>query len=296
MGPHKRAWVFVVNNYTEEEKTYVKEWTDVRYIVAGLEVGKKCGTPHIQGYVSFNSGRSLTQVRKHLKRAKWIVAKGTAEENQVYCKKDGNILIEHGELPKPGKRKDLDEVREMMRAGASVADIVDTDGVNLQGIKIARLHHQYHGKKRDPAVEPTVYWLWGPTGAGKSRYAWDIAGCKDGTYWHSGTIRWWPGYQGEETVVIDEFRGDFAKLHEFFKLIDRYPFYVECKNAGEWCRATTWWITSDRSPCECYPGATAGEHAQLLRRIKEVRKFGEAIPESNFGVLEAAARAPVIEE
>lgn len=47
--------------------------------------------------------------------------------------------------------------------------------------------------------------FWGTTGTGKSRRAWDEAGV--GAYSKCPRSKFWDGYQGQENVVVDEFRG-----------------------------------------------------------------------------------------
>ena len=57
---------------------------------------------------------------------------------------------------------------------------------------------------------------WGPTGTGKSRRAWDEAGVE--AYCKDPRTKFWDGYQVEENVVIDEFRG--GGMDNFLNLIN----------------------------------------------------------------------------
>ena len=48
--------------------------------------------------------------------------------------------------------------------------------------------------------------LWGPSGTGKSRF---VAACWPDAFWKAPESKWWDGYSGQETVVLDDFK-DYA--------------------------------------------------------------------------------------
>lgn len=113
----------------------------------------------------------------------------------------------------------------------------------------------------------TVEVYWGPTGTGKSRRAWAEAGmdayCKD------PRSKFWCGYQGEDHVIIDEFRGgiDIAHLLRWF---DRYPVRVEIKGSSVPLVASRIWITSNIPPEAWYHDIDSATIAALLRRLSVV--------------------------
>lgn len=106
--------------------------------------------------------------------------------------------------------------------------------------------------------------FWGPTGTGKSRRAWDQAGM--GAYSKAPTTKWWDGYQGQENVVIDEFRGDISITH-LLRWFDRYPVCVETKGGGVPLAARCIWITSNLAPDRWYPELDLETFEALKRRI-----------------------------
>ena len=124
--------------------------------------------------------------------------------------------------------------------------------------RIAVDHLQATGIEREVVV------LWGRTGTGKSRRAWDEAGLE--AYPKDPRTKFWDGYRGQEHVVIDEFRGgiDIAHLLRWF---DRYPVIVEVKGSSVVLKATKIWITSNLSPDDWYPETDAETKAALRRRI-----------------------------
>lgn len=129
----------------------------------------------------------------------------------------------------------------------------------------------------DPvAVERRVKVYWGATGTGKSRTAWEEAGL---SAYPKGIIylildprtKFWDGYNGQENVVIDEFRGaiDVAHLLRWF---DRYPVIVEVKGSSVVLSAKSVWVTSNISPEQWFPDCDQ-ETMKALRRRLEVTRF-----------------------
>ena len=110
-----RAWVFTVNNYTEENYTEVLK-LEYKYLCVGREVGAKNGTPHLQGYIEFKDGKTFTKMKKLLPRAWLGIRKGTPEQASDYCKKESQYF-EDGTISKQGARKDLMEMKNRIFNG-----------------------------------------------------------------------------------------------------------------------------------------------------------------------------------
>lgn len=89
--PTAHAWCFTFNNYVEADipiliDTFIKN--DKLYIF-GEEVGGKCGTPHLQGYVYDKHKKWRWDMLKLNNTIHWERAKGDVESNIKYCSKDG---------------------------------------------------------------------------------------------------------------------------------------------------------------------------------------------------------------
>lgn len=117
------------------------------------------------------------------------------------------------------------------------------------------------------ATERTVFVFCGPPGTGKSRRAWDEAGLD--AYPKDPTSKFWDSYQGEEHVVIDEFRGG-VDVSDLFRWLDRYPVRVQIKGSACVLRATKIWITSNLHPRHWYPTMDPFTLGALERRINIV--------------------------
>lgn len=91
-----RNWAITINNYKASDIDDAKYW-DVQYLVFAHEVGDS-GTPHVQGWVQFKTNMRLSACKKLHETAHWELCRGSIEQNEKYCRKDGNILLEMGSI------------------------------------------------------------------------------------------------------------------------------------------------------------------------------------------------------
>lgn len=112
--------------------------------------------------------------------------------------------------------------------------------------------------------ERSVHVFWGAPGTGKSRRAWEEAGLC--AYPKDPCTKYWDGYDRNDAVVIDEFRGDINIAH-VLRWFDRYPVIVECKYGAISLCCTNIWITSNVDPRDWYPLVNEDSKQALLRRL-----------------------------
>lgn len=268
-----RGYCFTINNYTDEDTKQVLELQSIsKYLIVGKEVGEN-GTAHYQGYVFFENPRHFNAVKKLLTRAHIEVTGGTPEQNKKYCSKGGDILIEHGEVPRAGKRNDIEHIRQVVKEKPKMREVVQ-EAQSYQAIKVAEVYLKYHEEPRK--WKPEVRWYHGSTGSGKTKSAREWLG--DDVYTALDSIKWWEGYDAHENVLIDDFRKDFCKFHQLLKLLDRYEYKVETKGGSRQFLAKKIAITAPYPPNSIYN--TREDVKQLLRRIDDVILVGD--PVSNF--------------
>jgi len=123
---------------------------------------------------------------------------------------------------------------------------------------------------RPTGIEKIINVFHGRTGTGKSRRAWEEAGVR--VYSKDPRTKWFDGYQGEENIIIDEFRGTVDISH-ILRWFDRYPVRVECKGSSMPLQATTFWITSNLAPTDWYPDLDSETKSALLRRLTNIVHF-----------------------
>lgn len=109
--------------------------------------------------------------------------------------------------------------------------------------------------------------IYGPTGVGKSRMAFEEVG--EDYYIKSPLTKWFDGYHGQSTIIIDEFRG-IVDISHVLKWLDRYPCAVEVKGSQVFLNTKKWVITSNLSPNEWYPNLDIETKYALRRRFTRV--------------------------
>lgn len=259
-----KFWVFTLNNYSDEEYIEIKNF-NCNYLIIGKEVGEE-GTPHLQGYAEFKTNQRLVALKKLNSRIHWEYRRGTSEQASNYCKKDGDYY-EIGELSKGrGNRSDIEDVRDVVANGGGMKEVMHITN-SFQAVRFAEKLLTHVEKKRDWA--PEVTWLYGPTGCGKTRRAFE----ETNNPWISGkNLKWWEGYDAHEDVIIDDFRKDFCTFHELLRILDRYPYTVEVKGGSRQLLAKRIYITSCFHPEKVYD--TREDIAQLIRRITHIVGIG----------------------
>lgn len=262
-----KTWCFTVNNYTEEDVKWVME-LEVNKITVSSEVGV-CGTPHLQGAVSFKRAYRLSGVKKLHGTAHWEPAKAGQDFN--YCKKVGSVLIRDEDYRRPGKRTDLEEVRELLDEGATL----------LQAMKKARTYGSVQFAEKylkliqqplPPNTHIDVFWYYGNTGTGKTRRVLEQV-----KPYIPVSFKWWDGYQGQEAVLLDDLRPDWCKPAELLRLLDpyRYEYKVEVKGGVQHLLATKIYITTPWHPSDFWKDVNE-DPKQILRRLKELLHFRDS--------------------
>lgn len=285
-GQRLSRFVFTLNNPTDAEESWFPSFANsVKWLIIGKEVGKDKGTYHLQGACVLGRQLSFSSIKAlpGLSRAHIEPMRGTPEDSYAYCSKDGDFQV-WGALPKQGKRSDLITQVDRIRDGASLQDLAgDSEG----GAAIVKFHKGLtvlrslvRPKRTGP---PVVFWIHGDTGFGKTRAAFSVAGRfnellggkPDDVWISSGGLRWFDGYDGQQSCILDDFRAKHVSSFAFLlRLLDRYPMAVEFKGGFVSWTPGLIIITSPKSLEDCF--RTRNEHipediAQLRRRV--VREF-----------------------
>lgn len=259
-----KGWCFTINNWTPVDYAMALGMPH-DYIIIGKEIGKKNKIPHLQGYVFMRNKLTFKQVKECLPRGNIRIAKGKPYENRDYCSKDGDF-IEDGVCPVQGKRNDLDRVRNILSESGRIADVV-TSASSLTQLKFAETAIKYIEKKRN--WKPFVIWIYGPSGAGKTREAYEFLGenCYRKT---NSTGQWWDGYDAHEDVLLDDLKADTLHYSTLLELLDRYECRVQFKGGSRQFLARRIVVTSIEHPDDLY----RRESSELMRRIDVIKSLG----------------------
>lgn len=266
-----KAWCLTWNNPPGDCLGFT---ADMEFMICGLEKGEKEQTEHIQGYVYFKVGKRFTYVKRLWPLAHIEPAKGKPQANVEYCSKDGK-WHDHGKMPKgQGARTDLEHVRELVDAGKGTEDIrSECYGTYIRYQNAVIRDVENHRADRGWPTE--LHILWGVTGTGKSRFCYE--NFPDAFWKVKGP--WWDGYDGHETVIIDEFYG-WLPVDEMLRLADRYPMRVQVKGATRKFVARRIYVTSNGPWTDWWSFFRAPESdtherlkAAFQRRITSVTEF-----------------------
>lgn len=80
---------------------------------------------------------------------------------------------------------------------------------------------------------------------------------------------WWDGYDGQETVLLDDYTG-WLPMAVLLRLLDRYPMTGQVKGGQTWLRMKTIIITSNFGYQEWYKDPTTRFLDALQRRIHTI--------------------------
>lgn len=254
-----RNGCFTLHDYTEEDEKTLQS-LDCNYIVFGREICPDTGRPHLQGYVEFKGSKRFTTLKKINERIHWENRKGTAKQASDYCKKDKDFY-ENGILSKQGKRTDIDVCAEMIVDNTPMADVA-----RAMPATYVRYHKGLNALRymiaEDRKEAPQVFWRWGKSGTGKTRYCVE----KHESHYIKDGTPWWDGYENQEAIILDDFEGCW-NYRDFLRLLDRYKYQGQVKGGYVKINSPYIYITCEYPPEHFWSGNAL---AQVLRRVADV--------------------------
>ena len=178
-----------------------------------------------------------------------------------------------------GERSDMEAVASALLNGKSTDELLMENPLLLpNGSAIA------WADRIEFAVESTEcrsrmrhvdgHYLYGPTGTGKSWTAMHSRPLTDIYRVPVGSRHMWDAYQGESTIVFDEFRGQ-VDLSLMLLVMDEYPLQLDRRYRNRWARWTDVWLTSNWPIGDLYTHASSADRGAFLRRFSDVRLLNE---------------------
>lgn len=259
---------FTLNNYTEAEFAQICECRNLcKFIVVGKEVGEN-GTPHLQGYFNLIKRVRFTGLKKLMPRAHFEKAMGTDAQNLAYCTKQDKNAFVCGEPQNQGKRNDLTKATTMVKEKKTLREIASECPEIFtkfhRGLK--ELSHAL-STPRDRNDPPTVIWLYGKTGVGKTRLVYDQFA--EGQVYKKDNSIWWDGYHQQDCILLDDFNGKID-YEIILQLTDRYPFSPQCKGGYVEINSPFIIFTSEYPPSTYWSGTV---YDQIIRRFAMVHEM-----------------------
>lgn len=267
---------FNEKNITNGYKNNYKDYNDIiRGIAWGVETCPKTGRKHNQGFIQFYStqrGRRLQKIlgyyNIHIEEIQ-----GKISDNSKYCSKEGDYT-ELGEFVSRGYRSDLHNIKDDLKNGASMYEIME----NYTGDFI-RYHSGISKMKALIDEEKSYKWrnvettiLQGKAGTGKTRYVTEKHGYKN-VFKINGKLAktdFWGSYRGQDILLIDDFNG-WIQYSYLLQVLDGHPLELNIKNSHTFANWTKVYITSNVSMDRWYNNI----QDNLYRRIDNCLEVSE---------------------
>lgn len=266
-----------------EEPVYPQDGAKIRYLVLQPETAERL---HLQGFVQFLERQRLPgakrQLHSEVRCPHLETRRGTAVEAADYCKKEDSYTqdeelprTERGDLQTAGRRVDLEDLAQAISERTSSLQDIASEAP-AQFVRYHRGLSALADIVRQPYAqgEKNVKVYYGPTGTGKTRKAFEDN--PDAYFWGPEQGKWFQGYSGQETTILDEYRGQLP-FGFLLRLTDRYPMKIEFKDSSTEFVSPNIIICSPVHPLLWYPSLAAsdGKMDQLMRRVSSCTWFGE---------------------
>lgn len=258
-----RWWLITANN--PQSWRLILESFGADYAIGQLECGEN-GTPHLQAALYFIKCVKGTHFRN---KNVWAKGVKVAEASRIiaYCKKNQTRLegpMEIGTAPQSVRSdRDWDLARDMAKEGRLEeiqASILIPHLKNL--IAIRSLF-----RKPVETADVKGFWIFGEPGAGKTHYA----RTKFGTYYIKPQNKWFDGYMGEETIVLDDLDTLGKCLGHYLKIwADKWAAYGEIKGATVPLCHTKFVVTSNYNIEQIWPPEENQSLTDAIRRRFQV--------------------------
>lgn len=247
-----------------------------------LEIAPSTGQKHLQCYFELKSPVVFDTMKKKFSpfQPHLEVAKGTAQENLVYCTKEetrapGSHPVVEGDFSvTAGTRTDLTAVKDSILAGKSLRDIANDHPTEFM---------KYHGgiKSAYSLLAPSnglvrtwrtrVTFIWGrASGTGKSRMLKSIVGSPpDGlvTRGEWGSNAGIVGYVAQKRVGFDECRPGFIQYGFLLELMDDTPIMIRVLYGQTPFLATDLVISTNFPPWELFSETVMGPWTDPVTRL-----------------------------
>lgn len=307
--PSSRKFTLTINNPQTHGfdhariRSILSDFPGVEYWCMCDETGDK-GTYHTHLYMAFRNSVMFDTVRSKFYGAHIEPAKGKHRENRDYIRKEGKWLDdakhetnhpetfeEWGELPPDKSRSEsqAEQIMQMVMEGKTNAQILremPTAYSKINYIEQARqtlLQEQHENEWRNLSVT----YIWGETGAGKTRSVMDLYGYPN-VYRVMDYAHPFDGYKGQDVILFDEFRIQLP-LSAMLGYLDGYPVELPCRYANKQARFTKVFLVSNIPLEQQYPTVQMdkpGDWAAFRRRIQAehhmTKDFEEQPPDDGF--------------
>lgn len=254
-------------------KAFYNEYDDIiRGLLVGDEIAPTTGKRHWQGFIQFKNKKTKGGAFTILKHAFKInfsqglfACKGTEKDNDIYCSKS-NKTIKLGTFKTQGGRTDLEEIYRLIKNGSSMLYIAENFA--SQWTQYRRSFEKYKElcqQRSSRSIRKLhVELISGPTNTYKTSSVFTASDPEDTFLIDGSDLQWWDGYNGEKTLIIDEYNND-VKITQLLKLLDKFPKRLSIKGGFTYANWTEVYITTNLA--QLHENAKYDHIKALERRI-----------------------------
>ena len=219
----------------------------IKYICYGVERCPESGREHKQGFVIFNRTCRVPKAKSWIGGGDSIhleSRRGTRGEARDYCFKSDESPFEWGQF---------DGMTHEQLFKKNKAWLL-SNGYEAFYCRFYRAINAIQ-EKGDKWREVTVMWLWGAPGTNKTRRVMEMESVFKLDY----PYKWFDGYEGEDTLLLDDFKDGVIERGMLLNLLDGYRLRLETKGGHCWALWTKVFITSNKCPqkMNCWDSALA---------------------------------------
>lgn len=306
-----RKWLLTINNPKDHDlehekiKTELSKLDSVIYWCMCDEIGQN-ETYHTHVYIHASSAIRQSTIKRKFYSAHIDKCAGTAEENRNYITKEGvkynkdpdsgeyeytdskgelhkgtnytDTFEEDGECPveRQGKRNDLTKIYDMVKDGMTTYEILEENPKCLKMIDHIEKTRQIltQEKYKNTWRNLDVTYIWGVTGAGKTRSVMDEYGYEN-VYRVTDYDHPFDSYKSQGVVVFEEFRSSL-RIDDMLKYLDGYPVELSARYNNKVACFTKVFIITNIDLRNQYRNIQRDEKMTwdaFIRRIHKVKVF-----------------------
>lgn len=281
--------LFNNGDWTEEEfnsgKMFVFDENNMHTLCGQIERCPKTQKLHWQFFIKFKGKHRIPGATKLLGFTGCNLTPhtyGKEEDMAKYTQKSETSIpgtfFKYGNDVKQGSRTELMDLKKKLEEGEKLDDLFMKDETFNDVAKSYRTLSRVEDllmRKKFRNFETKGIWYYGPTGVGKSHKAFE--GFHPDTHYvlNVNDNGWWEGYTQQETVIINDFRGEI-KYATLLNLVDKYPFTVPRRGREPMpFLSKTVIITSSKCPEDIYSNILSN-----VESLKQLERRFEIVPMS----------------
>lgn len=270
-----RSWILTLPA-DEYDKDYVTEKLSKYTYIGQLELGGKTEYLHWQVYIENPTQIKFTTLRNRFPKGHFEPRKGTKKQAYEYVTKSDTsqgVTISNGEIDtteRQGERTDIMALRSAILFENMTADdlLLTEPNAARYSPYLHELEQIWKAKQSNLNREVSARYIWGPAGCGKTRYAHELYANEE-FYRVTNYLHPWDSYNGQKTLVLDEFRGQI-EFSFMLNVLDRYKLELPCRYRNKWATWTTVLVLSNIPLTHQYPDARGYNFDAFSRRFESV--------------------------